>query len=136
MTKQELKDEFKQSEGDPQIKSKLRQIRQERVRKRMMAAVPQADVVIRNPTHYAVALQYDGKTMEAPVIIAMGQDNVALKIIEVAEESKVPVVSNPPLARALYSSGSLDEEIPLEHYKAVAEVIGYVYRLKGKKKAA
>jgi flagellar biosynthetic protein FlhB len=135
MSKQEIKDEYKQSEGDPHIKAKLRQIRMERAQNRMMQAVPDADVVIRNPTHFAIALKYDDKTMPAPMVLAMGQDHVALKIIEVAEESDVVVVTNKPLARALFDSSEIDQEIPLEHYKAVAEVIGYVYRLKGKSKA-
>lgn len=132
MTRQELKDEFKQAEGDPKIKAKLKQIRMERAQKRMMAAVPDADVVIRNPTHYAVALKYDQMTMQAPMVVAMGQEKVALRIIEVAEDNAVPVVMNRPLARALYETAELDEEIPLEHYQAVAEVISYVYKLKTK----
>lgn len=136
MTRQELKEEFKQTDGDPQIKAKLREIRMERARKRMMAAVPQSDVIIRNPTHYAVALKYDEAVMRAPVVVAMGQDRVAERIIELAEEHRIPTVSNPPLAQALYKSASLDEEIPLEHYRAVAEVIGYVYKLKGRNKKA
>jgi len=135
MTRQEIKDEFKQSEGDPHIKSKLRQIRMERARNRMMSAVPDADVIIRNPTHYAVALKYDQETMDAPIVVAVGQDNIALIIIKTAEENDVPLVSNPPLARALYGSCTLDQEIPLEHYQAVAEIISYVYRLKGKASA-
>lgn len=130
MTKQQVKDEHKQSEGDPLIKSRLRQIRVERARKRMMAAVPEADVVITNPTHYAVALKYDQKTMEAPRVVAKGVDNVALRIRAVAEEHGVAVVENPPVARALHASVDLDQEIPPEHYKAVAEIIGYVMRLK------
>ncbi len=132
MTRQEVKEEYKQSEGDPHIKAKLRQIRHERARKRMMAAVPEADVVVRNPEHYAVALKYDQATMRAPVVLAMGQDSMALKIIEVAEEHDVPTVVNRPLARALYEACEIDEEIPLEHYQTVAEVIAYVYRLKKK----
>lgn len=130
MTKQQVKDEHKQSEGDPLIKSRLRQIRVERARKRMMAAVPEADVVITNPTHYAVALKYDQATMEAPRVVAKGVDNVALRIREVAEENDVAVVENPPVARALHASVEIDQEIPPEHYKAVAEIIGYVMRLK------
>lgn len=133
MTKQEIKEEYKQSEGDPMIKAKLRRLRQERAQKNMMAQVPKADVVITNPTHFAVALQYDSKTMKAPTIVAKGQDLIALKIREVAEENKVPVVENPPLARALFASGELDQEIPMAHYEAVAKVISYVYQLKGKK---
>jgi flagellar biosynthetic protein FlhB len=132
MSRQEIKDEYKQSEGDPIIKQRLRQLRQERARKRMMAAVPEADVVITNPTHFAVALKYDTATMKAPTVVAKGQDLIALKIREVAEENKVPIVQNPPLAQALFSSTDIDEEIPLTHYEAVAKVISYVYQLKGK----
>jgi len=130
MTKQQIKDEHKQSEGDPLIKGRLRQIRVERARKRMMAAVPEADVVITNPTHYAVALKYDQRTMEAPRVVAKGVDNIALRIREIAEEHGVAVVENPPVARALHAAVEIDQEIPPEHYKAVAEIIGYVMRLK------
>ena len=131
MTKQELKDEFKQSEGDPMVKGRLRQIRMERARKRMMAAVPEADVVITNPTHYAVALKYDSATMGAPKLLAKGVDVLAKRIRELAEENGIPVVQNPPLTRALYQTVDLDREIQPEHYKAVAEIISYVMRLKG-----
>lgn len=134
MSKQEIKDEYKQSEGDPMIKMRLRQIRMERARNRMMAEVPKADVVITNPTHFAVALKYDTTVMKAPVVVAKGQDLIALKIREVAEEHDIPIVENPPLARALFSSSKLEEEIPIDHYEAVAKVISYVYKLKGKKK--
>ena len=130
MSLQELKDEFKQTDGDPHIKAKIRQLRLERSKKRMMAAVPQASVIITNPTHYAVALQYD-RGMAAPVCLAKGLDNIALKIREVAAEHNIPIVENPPLARALHATVEMDEEIPPEHYKAVAEVIGYVMRLRG-----
>jgi len=130
MSLQELKDEFKQTDGDPHIKAKIRQLRLERSKKRMMAAVPQASVIITNPTHYAVALQYD-RGMAAPVCLAKGLDNIALKIREVAAEHNIPIVENPPLARALHATVEIDEEVPPEHYKAVAEVIGYVMRLKG-----
>ncbi|MFO0388781.1 MAG: flagellar biosynthesis protein FlhB [Alphaproteobacteria bacterium] len=133
MTKQEIKDEYKQSEGDPMIKQRLRALRQERARQRMMSAVPQADVVITNPTHFAVALKYDSKDMKAPTLVAKGQDLMAQRIREIAEEHEVPIVENPPLARALYSSVEVDEEIPTSHYEAVAKVISYVYQLKGKK---
>ena len=133
MSKQEIKDEFKQSEGDPMIKQKLRQLRMERAKQRMMTSVPQSDVVITNPTHYAVALQYDTKVMKAPVITAMGKDLLALRMREIAQEHDVPVVENPPLARALFSSGEIGKEIPITHYEAVAKVISYVYQLKGKK---
>lgn len=132
MSKQDIKDEFKQSEGSPEIKSKLRQMRMERARKRMMAAVPTADVVITNPTHFAVALKYDTSKHAAPMLVAKGQDNVAFNIRNVAEQNNVPIVRNPPLARALYDTAELDEQIPEEHFKAVAEVIAYVYKLKGR----
>jgi flagellar biosynthetic protein FlhB len=132
MSIKDIREEFKQQEGDPHIKGKLKAIRAERARKRMMAEVPKADVVITNPTHYAVALKYDGKKMRAPMLVAKGADKVAQRIREVAEEHKVPIMRNPPLTRALYEAVDLDEEIPLEHYKAVAEVISYVYKLKGK----
>jgi len=130
MSLREMKEEFKQTEGDPAIKAKIRQLRQARMRKRMMAAVPKASVIITNPTHYAVALQYD-KGMNAPVCLAKGLDNLALKIREVAAAHDIPIVENPPLARALHATVEMDEEIPPEHYKAVAEVIGYVMRLRG-----
>ncbi len=132
MSKQEVKEEYRQNEGDPIIKAKVRQIRQERARKRMMAAVPGATVVITNPTHYAVALKYESGKTEAPICVAKGIDALALRIRAVAEDNDVPVVENPPLARALYASVELDETIPAEHYKAVAQVIGYVMRLNGK----
>jgi flagellar biosynthesis protein FlhB len=132
MTKQEIKDEYKQVEGDPQIKGRLRQLRMEKARKRMMAAVPKADVVITNPTHYAIALQYDSAKMTAPICVAKGADRIAQKIREIAELNNIPLMSNPPLARALYASVDLDQEIPAEHYRAVAEIISYVYRLKRK----
>jgi flagellar biosynthetic protein FlhB len=132
MTKQEVKDESKQAEGDPKIKAKLRQIRMARARRRMMKAVPTASVVITNPTHYAVALQYEVGEAGAPKVVAKGADLIALKIREIAEENNVPVVENPPLARALYASVEIDHEVPPEHYKAVAEIISYVFRLKGK----
>ena len=129
MTVQETRDEYKQMEGDPHIKGKLRQLRQERARKRTMAAVPDATVVITNPTHFAVALKYD-KAMRAPKCVAKGADAVAFRIRELAKEHDVPIVENPPLARALFASVDVDETIPNEHFKAVAEVIGFVMRLK------
>ncbi|TMI99797.1 MAG: flagellar biosynthesis protein FlhB [Alphaproteobacteria bacterium] len=130
MSVRELKEEFKQTEGDPAIKAKIRQLRQTRARKRMMAAVPKASVIITNPTHYAVALQYD-RGMNAPLCLAKGIDTIALKIREVAAEHNIPVVENPPLARALHATVEIDQEVPPEHYRAVAEVIGYVMRLRG-----
>lgn len=133
MSKQELREEFKQSEGDPQVKAKLRELRERRARQRMMQSVPEADVVITNPTHFAVALKYDTKEMDAPMMVAKGADAVAEKIKEIAKENKVPIVENAPLARALYDSMEIEQSIPREHYKAVAEVISYVFKLKGKR---
>lgn len=129
MSLRELKDEYKDTEGDPKIKARIRQLRHERAKKRMMAAVPTATVVITNPTHYAVALKYESG-MNAPLCVAKGIDAIALKIREVAGEHGVPVVENPPLARTLHATVEVDGEIPAEHYKAVAEVISYVMRLK------
>ncbi|MGL4495085.1 MAG: flagellar biosynthesis protein FlhB [Beijerinckiaceae bacterium] len=129
MTKEELKQEFKEQEGTPEIKQKRKQIAQERMKRRMMSAVPQATVVVMNPTHYAVALKYE-KGMGAPVCVAKGVDSLALRIRDIARENGVAVVQNPPLARALHAKVGIDDEIPVEHYKAVAEVIGYVLRLK------
>jgi flagellar biosynthesis protein FlhB len=129
MSVREMKEEFRQSEGDPAIKGKIRQMRMARARRRMMAAVPKASVVITNPTHFAVALQYD-RGMNAPVCVAKGTDLIARKIREVAEAHDIPVVENPPLARALHGTVELDREIPQEHYRAVAEIIGYVMRLR------
>ena len=129
MSLREMKDEFKQTEGDPQVKGKIRQLRQARARRRMMAAVPKASVIITNPTHYAIALQYD-RGMNAPVCLAKGTDLVALKIRELAATHSIPIVENPPLARALHATVEIDEEIPTEHYKAVAEIIGYVMKLR------
>jgi flagellar biosynthetic protein FlhB len=131
MTVQETREEYKQMEGDPKIKGRIRAIRGERSRKRMMANVPNATVVITNPTHYAVALKYD-KSMAAPQCLAKGADAVALRIRAVAEEADVPIVENPPLARALFASVEVDETIPTEHFQAVAQVIGFVMRLKQK----
>src|SRR6185312_992661 len=132
MTVQEVRDEFKQMEGNPEIKGRIRKIRMERSRRRMMANVPKATVVITNPTHFAVALKYD-RTMKAPQCLAKGADDVAFRIRELAKEHDVPIVENPPLARALYASVDVDEVIPTEHFKAVAQVIGFVMRMKDKK---
>src|ERR1044072_1393229 len=130
MSLREMKEEFKQTDGDPAIKAKIRQLRMQRAKKRMMAEVPKASVIITNPTHYAVALQYD-KGMNAPVCLAKGLDNIALKIREIAPAHNIPIGETPPLARALHATVEPEEEIPPEHYKAVAEVIGYVMRLRG-----
>ena len=130
MSLQEIKDEFKQSEGDPHIKGKHpADLRQQRMKKRMMAAVPKARVIITNPTHYAVALSYE-RGMPAPICVAKGVDNIALKIREIAGKHDIPIVENVPLARALHATVEIDEEIPVEHYHAVAEIIGYVMGLK------
>ncbi|MEC9367619.1 MAG: flagellar type III secretion system protein FlhB, partial [Pseudomonadota bacterium] len=133
MTVKELRDEYKQMEGDPQVRAKLRQVRIERGRKRMMANVPRASVVITNPTHYSVALEYE-PGMNAPVCVAKGVDAVAMKIREIARKHDIPLVENPPLARALHAGVEVDREINPEHYKAVAEVIGYVMGLRRKAK--
>lgn len=132
MTKQEVKDEHKEAEGDPKVKSRIRALRMERHRQRMMAAVPSASVVITNPTHYAIALKYDMDEMHAPVLVAKGVDYLACRIRQIAKENDVPMVENPPLARALYAAVEVDQEIPPEHYKAVAEIIGYVMQFQGK----
>ncbi|UUX50466.1 flagellar biosynthesis protein FlhB [Nisaea acidiphila] len=129
MSKQEVRDEHKQTEGDPHVKARLRQLRMERARTRMMAEVPKATVVITNPTHFAVALKYEMDEMSAPRVLAKGVDAVALRIREVANENDVPIVENRPLARALYDNAEIDEEIPEEYYKAVAEVISYVFKM-------
>ena len=132
MTREEMKEEYKQTEGSPEIKGKIRQMRQARARKRMMAAVPKATVVVTNPTHYAVALKYD-EGMRAPQVVAKGVDDVALRIRAVATANEVPIVENPPLARALHAAVEIDKEVPEEHYRAVAEVIGFVMRLRQKR---
>jgi len=129
MSLQDMKQEFKQSEGDPHIKGRLRQLRQARMKKRMMTAVPKASVIITNPTHYAVALSYE-RGMSAPICVAKGVDLMALKIREIAKAHDIPIVENVPLARALHATVEIDREIPVEHYHAVAEVIGYVMGLK------
>jgi flagellar biosynthesis protein FlhB len=129
MSLQEMKEEFKQSEGDPHIKGRIRQLRHARMKKRMMAAVPKASVIITNPTHYAVALSYE-RGMSAPICVAKGVDLIALKIREIAGEHDIPIVENVPLARALYATVEIDDEIPVEHYHAVAEIIGYVMGLR------
>src|SRR5258708_13864250 len=130
--KQETKEEYRQNEGDPTIKAKIRQLRHDRARKRMMASVPTATVVIMNPTHFAVALKYVSGQMAAPVCVAKGVDALALRIRAVAEENDVPVVENPPLARALHAAVEVDDPVPPEHFKAVAQIIGYVMPLPGK----
>ena len=126
MTKEEVKEDFRHSEGDPHVKARQKQIRNERARRRMMQAVPTATVVIANPTHYAVALRYEAGETAAPVCVAKGLDSLALRIREVAEAAAVPVIEDPPLARALYAAVEVDEMIPQAHYQAVAKIIGFV----------
>jgi flagellar biosynthesis protein FlhB len=129
MSLREMKEEFRQTEGDPTVKGKLRQLRNTRMRKRIMAEVAKASVVITNPTHFAVALKYE-RGMNAPVCVGKGVDLIARKIREVAEKHDIPVVENPPLARALHGTVEIDQEIAPEHYRAVAEIIGYIMRLR------
>ena len=126
MTKEEVKEDYRQSEGDPHVKAKQKQKRAEAARRRMMQAVPSATVVIMNPTHYAVALKYEQGENEAPVCVAKGLDSLALKIRAIAEEAEVPVIEDPPLARALYAAVEIDDAIPTAHYEAVAKIIGFI----------
>lgn len=128
MTKQEVKDEFKQTEGNPEIKGRIRRLQRQMAMSRMIQKVPQADVIVRNPTHYAIALKYDPDKHGAPVVLAKGQDELALRIIKVGEENGVSIIENRPLARALYAACELDREIPAEFYGAVAEILVYIYK--------
>ncbi|MBB5321262.1 flagellar biosynthesis protein FlhB [Marinobacter oulmenensis] len=130
MTKQEVKDEYKDTEGKPEVKGKIRQLQREMAQRRMMQDVPQADVVITNPTHYAVALQYDQNSMGAPVVVAKGADQVAFKIMEIAREHKVEVLRTPPLTRAVYHNTDVGQEIPDGLYMAIAQVLAYVFQLR------
>ncbi len=132
MSRQEIKDEYKQSEGDPQVKGRLRQLRAEKARQRMMQSVPDADVIITNPTHYSIALKYNPDEMPAPIVVAKGIDEIAMRIREVAKENDITLYENKPLARALYDVAEIDEMIPTEHFQAVAEIISYVFKLKGR----
>jgi len=132
MTKEEVKRELKESEGDPQIKARLRQEREARARRRMMAAVSDATVLIMNPTHFAVALKYEASQEIAPICVAKGHDDLALRMRDLAREKGVPVIENPPLARALYAGADLDQEIPVEHFEAVAKIIGFIFGKSGK----
>lgn len=133
MSKDEVKEEYKQLEGNPEIKGRIKDVQRQRARSRMMQAVPEADVIIRNPTHYAVALKYDPNRDNAPHLIAKGQDELALRIVKVAEENDVTVIENKPLARGIYASTPLNAEIPGEYYGVVAEILVQVYKLKNKK---
>ena len=132
MTKQEVKDERKDTEGNPQIKSRIRSVQLEMTRRRMMAAVPEADVVVTNPTHFSVAIKYDTENHTAPVVVAKGQNEIALRIREIAKENNVPLVEDKPLARTLYKTVDVGQLIPASLYKAVAEILAYVFKLKGK----
>ena len=133
MTKQEVKEEYKQLEGDPQIKGKIKQKQREMAQQRMMQDVPTADVVIRNPTHYAIAVKYDPEKHRAPLVVAKGADNIAMKIIEIAKENDVTMVENRPLARALYDKIDIGREITPDFYQQVAEILAFVYDLKNKR---
>ena len=133
MSKQEIKDEFKNMEGDPHVKGRIRRIQMQMAQKRMMSNVPNADVVITNPTHYAVALKYDNSVNSAPIVVGKGIDFMALKIKDIAKENKIPIIENPALARALYEQIEVDREIPSDFYKALAEIFSYVYELKRKR---
>ena len=132
MTKQEIKEEYKQQEGDPQIKGKIRQRMNESSRRRMMQELPKADVVITNPTHYAVAIKYDPEVADAPIVIAKGEDYLAARIKEIARENKIEIVENKPLARMLYANVDIGQAVPPELYQAVAEVLAFVYHIQGK----
>ncbi len=132
MTKQELKEEFKEGNGNPEVKAKIRRIMKEFSGKRMMAQVPKATVVITNPTHYAVAIRYEAGEMSVPLVLAKGVDHTALRIRKIALEREIPIIENPPLAQALYKSVEVGQEIPLHLYRAVAEVLAYVYRILGR----
>ena len=132
MSKQEVKDERKGAEGDPETKARRQRIAREIMRQRLRAAVPQADVVVTNPTHYAVAIKYDSETMDAPKVVAKGADHLALQIRLIASGAGVAIVERPPLARALYRAVEVGREVPVEWYEAVAEVLAYVYRLEGR----
>lgn len=133
MSKQDIKDEYKNMEGDPQVKGRIRSIQMRMAMKRMMKEVPDADVVITNPTHYAVAMKYDNMKNSAPMVVAKGVDFIALKIRDLAKEHNIPIIENPPLARALVEQLDVDQEIPNEFYKACAEIFSYVYELKKKR---
>ncbi|WMI80970.1 flagellar biosynthesis protein FlhB [Anaerotignum sp. MB30-C6] len=133
MSKHELKEEYKQMEGDPQIKSKINEVQRKMAMSRMMQAVPDADVVIKNPTHFAVALKYDFEKDGAPILLAKGQDEVALRIIKAAEDNDIYVLENKPLARAIFATTDINQEIPADFYGTVAEILVYVYKLKNKK---
>ena len=134
MSKQEIKDEYKNMDGDPQVKGRIRKIQMQMAQKRMMSDVPDADVVITNPTHYAIAMKYDNQVDSAPKIVAKGIDFIALKIKDIARDNDIPIIENPALARSIYTQIEIDQEIPSEFYKALAEIFSYVYELKKKRR--
>ncbi len=134
MSKQEIKDEYKNLDGDPQVKGRIRRIQMQMATKRMMSDVPEADVVITNPTHYAVAMKYDNSIDSAPKVIAKGIDFIALKIKELARENDIPIIENPALARSIYSQVEIEQEVPEEFFRVLAEIFSYVYELKKKKR--
>ena len=133
MSKQEVKEEYKHMEGDPQVKGKIKEKQRQMAQQRMMASVPTADVIVRNPTHFAVALRYDTDKDETPIVVAKGQDNMAFRIIAIAQENGIPMTENPPLARALYKTVEVNAPIRGEFFVAVAEIMAWVYALKNKK---
>ena len=130
MSREEIREEYKESEGSPEVKGRIRQLQQQLARQRMMQEVPKADVVVTNPTHFAVALKYDEKRMRAPIVVAKGADEIAAKIREVAGEHNVPIFEAPPLARALFRNVDIGDEIPATLYVAVAQILTYVFQLK------
>ena len=131
MSKQEIRDEMKETEGDPQIRARIRKLQRDRVRQKMMAAVPKATAVITNPTHFAVAIHYELGSQAAPKVVAKGKDHLALRIRKIASENQVPIIENPPLARGLYDAAEVGQEIPAHLYRAVAEILAYIFRLSG-----
>jgi flagellar biosynthetic protein FlhB len=134
MTRQEIRDEHKENEGDPHIKARVRRLRRDLLRRRMMQEVPRATAVIVNPTHYAIAIRYDSGAMASPKVVAKGRNYVAQKIRQIANDNEVPIVENPPLARALYTAVEVGSEIPPDFYRAVAEILAYVYRIMGNRR--
>ena len=134
MSKQEIKEEYKQTEGDPQVKGKIKELQRKMAQSRMMQQVPQSDVVVRNPTHYAVALRYHPGEDDAPVVLAKGQDELAMRIVRIAEENDISIIENVPLARALYAEVELNDPIPPTLYEAVAEIMVYLFKLDKLKK--
>ena len=136
MTKQEVREEHKRSDGDPQVKGRIRRLRRELLRRQMMKDVAKATAVVVNPTHYAVAIRYDVESMASPIVVAKGKNWIALRIRQIAVENQIPVIENPPLARALYSAVEVGRAISPEFYKAIAEILAYVYRIMGRRMPA